>query len=130
MLKLKLHYFGKLMRTADSLEMSLILGKMEGRRRRGHLRMRWLDGITDAMDMNLGKLREMVRDREVWRASVCGVAKNQTRLGDCKTATTLHFGLLAKNSETAVIEPAFSEKRKQNLRESIVLMPSLSHGDL
>ena len=92
--------------------------------------MRWLDGITDAMDTNLGKLREMVRDREVWRASVCGVAKNRTRLGDCTTATALHFGLLAKNSETAVIELAFSEKRKQNLRESIVLMPSLSHGDL
>jgi len=126
--KLKLHYFGKLMRTADSLEISLILGKMEGRRRRGHLRMRWLDGITDAMGTNLGKLREMERDREVWRAAVCGVAKNRTRLGDC--TCTLHFGLLEKNSETAVIELAFSEKRKQNLRESIVLMPSLSRGDL
>ena len=76
--KLKLHYFGKLMRTADSLEMSLILGKMEGRRRRGHLSIRWLDGITDAMDMNLGKLREMVRDREAWRASVHEVTESYT----------------------------------------------------
>ena len=77
MLKLKLQYLGHLMPTADSLEKSLMLGKIVGRRR-GCQRMRWLDGTTDTMDMNLGKLWEMVRDREVWRATVHGVTKSQT----------------------------------------------------
>ena len=82
MLKLKLQYFSHLMQANDSLEKSLMLGKIEGRRRRGCERMRWLDGITDAMNMNLGKLREMVRDREASRVAVHGVKKSRTRLGN------------------------------------------------
>ena len=103
--KLKPQYFGHLMQRTDSLEKTLVLGKIQGRRRRGRQRIRWLDGITDSMDVNLGKLRDIVRDREAWHAAVHGVTKSWTRLSDKTMHIQSHSAIGSGKSVTALQEP-------------------------
>ena len=115
MLKLKFQYFGHLLWRADSLEKTLMLGKIEGRRRRGWQRMRWLDGITNSMDMNLGKFQEMVRDRDAWHAAVHGVAKSQTRLSDWTTTSFYRPCVLRYGPDLFCLRVGWAEASQEHI---------------
>ena len=130
MLKLKLQYFGHLMRRVDSLEKTLMLGGIGGRRRRGWQRMRWLDGITDSMDVSLGELWELVMDREAWRAAIHGVAKSRTRLSDW---TELNWWLIRSRIQLQCRRPRFDPwvgkiPWKRKWQSTPVFLPGKSHG--
>ena len=119
MLKLKLQYFGHLMRRVDSLEKTVMLGGIGGRRRRGRQRRRWLDGITDSMDMSLGKLRELVMDREAWHAAIHGVAKSWTQLSDW--TESLHLLISRKALNPFMVTPTPPDQQKTSCKVSTLL---------